>query len=117
MIRMSISEIVDRYTIALLKQKNTDEDMAKEIAMYQDEMRSYPDIEKYIARLSEVNFAIWKLEASLRAGKEGELMYVVIADTAIQIRNINRQRVAIKNEMVEHYKEGFKDIKINHVSQ
>jgi len=117
MIRMSVSEIADRYTIALLKQKNTDEDLSKEIDIYKDELRSYSDVEPYIVRLLEANSAIWKLEASLRAGKEGELMYAVIADIAIQIRNINRHRVAIKNEMVEHYKEGFKDIKINHVSQ
>ena len=117
MIRMPISEVADRYTIALLKQKNTDEDMFKEIDTYQDELRSYPDIEPYIVRLLEVNSKIWKLEASLRAGKENEMMYVVIAETAVAIRNTNRERVAIKNEMVEKYGEGFKDIKINHVSQ
>jgi hypothetical protein len=113
---MPISEVADRYTIALLKQKNTDEDMSREIALYQDEMRSYPGIEDFVQRLLDINRRIWKLESALRAGKEDETMYAIIAETAIQIRNINRERVSIKNEMVEYYKEGFKDIKINHVS-
>jgi len=116
MIRMSISEIVDRYTIALLKFEKLGEDMEAELKLYRDEMRSYPDIEHYQVKLFEINSRIWELEASLRAGKEDELLLAVVGSTAILIRDTNRERVAVKNEMVEHYKEGFKDVKVNHVS-
>ena len=114
---MPISEIVDRYTIALLKYQKLGEDMEKEIKLYQDEMRSYPGIEHYQVKLFEINSRIWELEAALRSGKENELLLALVGETAIQIRNINRERVAVKNEIVEKYGEGFKDVKVNHCSE
>lgn len=117
MIRMPISEIVDRYTIALLKNENTEEDLSVEIKVYQDEMRNYKDIEPFVVDLYKINSRIWTLEASLRAGKEEDLPLATIGLRALQIRDINRERIAVKNKIVEKYKEGFKDIKINHASQ
>jgi hypothetical protein len=67
-------------------------------------------------RLVDVHNRIWDLEADIRAGKEGEIGLEEVGKRAIQIRDLNRERVAIRNEIVEMVGEGFKDIKVNHGS-
>lgn len=49
-------------------------------------------------------------------GKENLLGLEEVGRRAILIRGKNKIRVGIKNEMVEKYEEGFKDIKMNHAS-
>ena len=117
MIKMPISEIADRLSIAILKDRRTFEDMKSEIDCYQNELDGYDtDVHDYVQRLIEVNGKIWDLEADIRAGREGELGLEEVGRRAIKIRGLNKVRVGIKNEMVEQYGEGFKDIKINHGS-
>jgi hypothetical protein len=55
---------------------------------------------------------MWTLEADLRKGKEGELGLEEVGRRAIAIRDLNKQRVTLKNSISK-----FKDIKINHVSE
>lgn len=117
--KMPISEIADRLSIAMLKEERTSEDMTNEILEYSRCLASnyYPEVLNFIQKLKEVNGKIWDLEADIRQGKENQLGLEEVGRRAIQIRELNKERVRYKNQMVELYKEGFKDIKINHASE
>jgi hypothetical protein len=114
--KMPVSEMADRLSIAILKHQRTDNDMTDEINTYYSELASY-DVKEFIDKLVEVNGKIWDLEADIRAGREGELGLEEVGRRAIAIRGLNKIRVGYKNEMVELFGEGFKDIKVNHGSE
>ena len=70
--------------------------------------------ERFIQRLYDVNRLIWDLEFDIRSGRDTDLSY--IGSKTLEIRNLNRVRIGIKNEIVELSRLGFKDIKMNHLS-
>lgn len=113
---MPISEMADRLSIAILKDIRTENDMSEEIIAYREELKHY-ECENYIHKLIEVNGKIWDLEADIRAGREGSMSLEEVGRRAIAIRELNKIRVGYKNELVEKFREGFKDIKINHGSE
>jgi hypothetical protein len=111
-----ISEIADRYSICLLKQERTTENLDEELALYEKELKNYLNIMEIVDRLYDINGKIWDLEADIRMGRDGELGFEEIGRRAIKIRDLNKNRIAIKNLIVSGYNEGFMDIKINHAS-
>ena len=114
---MPISEIADRYSITLLKSERIEGvSLQDELNTYKQELDKYKDIQQYIDRLYIINGEIWDLESDIRKGKENLLGLEEVGRRAIIIRGKNKIRVGIKNEMVEKYEEGFKDIKMNHAS-
>lgn len=117
--KMPASEMADRLSIAILKHERTNNDMTSEIETYWKYLkaREYSNIEEFVEKLKEVNGRIWDLEADIRQGKEAELGLEEVGRRAIAIRGLNKIRVGYKNEMVELYSEGFKDIKVNHGSE
>ena len=119
--KMPKSEIADRLSITMLKHERTANNLFEEMYSYWDALSDTDtvpyDILDYVKKLKDVNGQIWDLEADIRAGKEGELGLEEVGRRAIKIRELNKQRVSIKNEMVEKYNEGFKDIKVNHGSE
>lgn len=114
--KMPISEIADRYSIALLKQERAGADNAMEIHTLHKELITYEGSLLFVTKLKEVNGKIWDLESDIRKGKENELGLEEVGRRAIQIRELNKIRVGYKNEMVKIYGEGFEDIKMNHAS-
>jgi len=119
--KMPISEILDRYSIAILKKERANAENEKEIFDLNKEIENYKNIneeiiENYIQKLIEINGQIWDLESDIRKGKEGVLGLEEVGRRAIKIRENNKIRVTYKNEIVEIFEEGYKDIKINHVS-
>jgi hypothetical protein len=114
---MPISEIADRYSIVLLKSERIkDVDLSNELEIYKNELHRYKDAESFVERLYNINREIWDLESDIRKGKEKLLGLEEVGRRAILIREKNKIRVSIKNEMVEKFDEGFKDIKMNHAS-
>lgn len=69
-----------------------------------------------IDRLCICNIKISILEADIRKGKEAELGLEEVGRRALEIRDINRERVALKNELKRIFKDGFIDYKVNHGS-
>jgi hypothetical protein len=69
-----------------------------------------------IDRLCICNIKISILESDIRKGKEAELGLEEVGRRALEIRDINRERVALKNELKRIFGDGFKDIKVNHRS-
>jgi uncharacterized protein YxjI len=113
---MPVSEIADRYSITLLKHQRTDLDLSKELDAYQRAVRKYYGIDAYLERLVEINGQIWDLESDIRRGKEGELGLEEVGRRALLIRDKNAVRIAIKNEIAAHYREGFIERKKDHAS-
>lgn len=119
--KMPISEILDRYSIAVLKKERANADNSKEINDLLFEIEIYKEkdkefIESVIESLIEINGKIWDLESDIRKGKEGELGLEEVGRRAIQIREYNKIRVGYKNKTVSKFGEGYTDIKMNHVS-
>lgn len=114
MIKIPINEILDRYSICLLKNERTDEDLSTEIKYYFNEIIKYPDYGIFLKQLYDINGEIWNLEADIRKGQEDELGLEEVGRRALKIRDKNKIRVSIKNEIVKYYEEGFIDIKVNH---
>lgn len=114
--KMPISEIADRYSIALLKHERADADNQIEIHTLHKELTEYTNAMDFVSKLKEVNGQIWDLESDIRKGKERELGLEEVGRRAIAIRELNKIRVSYKNEMVKIYGEGFEDIKMNHAS-
>lgn len=120
--KMPISEILDRYSIAILKKERANADNEIELNDLNLEINNYREINstlisEYIDKLIEINGKIWDLESDIRKGKEGELGLEEVGRRAIQIREFNKIRVGYKNKIVEYFNEGYKDIKMNHVSE
>jgi len=69
-----------------------------------------------IDRLCIANIKISILESDIRKGKEDELGLEEVGRRALEIRDINKERVALKNTLKDIFKDGFKDIKVKHRS-
>ena len=119
---MPLAEVIDRFVIVKLKaERIKTEDKKDEYEHYKKVLEDYKkqglDIkQEWINKLYEANAKIWDLEHDIRKGKEGLLGLEEVGRRAIQIREINKIRISIKNEIVEATGSGFKDIKMNHAS-
>ena len=116
---MQIGELVDRYSILLLKMERTDLDVTQERLEYEKFVLhdTYTDIRSWIEKLKIINGRIWDLESDIRRGKEKELGLEEVGRRALMIRDINNERVACKNEITTLYEEGFIETKRDHASQ
>ncbi len=119
---MPISEIIDRLSILKLKIERIGEPhLKKEQEAFESAVQEFKDKgtqinDSWIDELYEVNKKIWDLESDIRKGREGELGLEEVGRRAIQIRDLNKQRVSIKNRIIEETGLGFKDVKMNHAS-
>jgi len=120
---MPLSEVIDRFVIVRLKMERVKtEDKKAEYEFYKNVLEDYKKDgiiikQDWIDRLYNANSQIWDLESDIRKGKEGDLGLEEVGRRAIKIREINKIRISIKNEVVEFTGSGFKDIKINHASE
>ena len=94
--KMPLSEIIDRYTITLLKSQRTDEDVAEELNAYKKEIPQGDSVETFMDRMYEINGKIWDTEGDIRRGVDMPLEEVgrlaLIVRDLNQIRNIYDRR-------------------------
>lgn len=122
---MPINELCDRLTIAELKRERLpDEELDKRLIEKQiNYLRQGIDAKntqllELISQLKTINGQMWDLEYDLRKGLDQQLGLHEIGRRAIEIRNHNRERVAVKNKIAELVKQPeFVDCKMNHVSE
>ena len=110
--KMPLSEIIDRYTITLLKSQRTEEDVAEELSAYKKEIPDGDSVETFINRMYEINGKIWNTEGDIRSGVDMPLEEV--GRLALIVRDLNQIRNGIKSEIVDEFAEGFKEIKVNY---
>lgn len=115
--KISIGDIVDRYSICKLKNERIQIDNSKEMLELKNEMDNYEGIDSYIDMLYDVNGKIWDLESDIRKENEDLLGLEEVGRRAIKIRGFNNVRVGYKNEINSKYGEGFIEVKMNHGSE
>lgn len=117
-INYPVAELADRCTIARLKYERIESEervnFLAECDLYAEELKAYEGIEEFMERLYEVNGLIWDQESEIRAGQLRGVSLEEVGRRALTIRDLNRKRVGIKGEIVDHYGEGFKDMKCNY---
>ena len=110
--KMPLSEIIDRFTITLLKSERTDEDVSEELTAYKKEIPDGDSVNTFIDRMYEINGKIWDTEGDIRRGIDMPLEEV--GRLALIVRDLNQVRNGIKGEIVDEFAEGFKEIKVNY---
>jgi hypothetical protein len=114
--KISIGDIIDRYSICQLKKERLSIDNEKEINSLKNEMDKYDDIKSFSDDLYRINGLIWDLESDIRKKNENILGLEEVGRRAIKIRELNSERVSIKNKINAKFKEGFVEVKMNHGS-
>lgn len=115
--------IVDGWAIAKLKAERIGEEECKIkfhgfcLGMGEVENR-YPliDWSAYREKVLAIHSKIWHLESAIRQGKlDNDLLEV--GRRAIEIRDLNRERIVVKNEINALVGDGFQDMKRDHLSE
>lgn len=99
-------DILDRWTIALLKKHLGGLDMDAEIAEYVDataELRTgqESDFRDWFARLLIHNSRVWVFESEIRKLNPGEADAVAVSKLAFGTRESNAARCAVKQQIAE----------------
>ena len=127
-----LGDILDRQSIAKLKAERIGLD--ENIREYEAFLNRVPahydfDIEMFFKLILKLNGFIWDLESALKSGKDNlkephylfsnnnDPQLIQIGIISILIRNINSVRVDVKNIVNNLAKEGFTDVKKNHISE
>lgn len=113
-----VIELVDRLAIAEIKWQRTQAN-APELEWYQQQI-SYLDVDSIrveLDQLKAIHNAIWELEKELKTGQEQLLPLEEIGRRAIEIRNLNNQRIQLKNKMAQVLGCSVREIKHDHSSQ
>jgi len=113
-----LSEIIDRLSILTLKSVRlpANERVALERGRFVVASTEFgvdgQTLWQWLQEQTEINGRIWDLEAELRQG----LGLEEIGRRAIQIRELNRERIRRKNEIARKMGE-FEETKVDHVSE
>ena len=118
-----IPEVADRYTIAILKIERLDhseidvEDMQRQVDYYKQGLDlEYQQLAKLVNDLYDINGKMWDAEHAIRKGQDENLGLEEIGKRAIRIRDLNRIRMKVKNDIIEFTGDGFKDCKMNYAN-
>jgi hypothetical protein len=116
--KFPVIELVDRLAIAEIKWQRTQANR-EELEWYQQQMAQLDVslITQHMQRLQDIHNAIWELEKELKSGQEQSLSLEEIGRRAIEIRNLNNQRIQLKNKMAEALSCPVREIKHDHLSQ
>jgi uncharacterized protein YdcH (DUF465 family) len=100
--KFPVIELVDRLAIAEIKWQRTQANR-EELEWYQQQMAQLDVslITQHLQKLQDIHNAIWELEKELKSGQEQSLSLEEIGRRAIEIRNLNNQRIQLKNKMAE----------------
>lgn len=115
-----LPELLDRLSICMLKcERIGDQSSTADVLALKGGVQrwEFHDADRFLEKLHEVNGRIWDLEADIRAGLDQKLGLEEIGRRAIKIREMNKERIAIKNEISSLAGCGFQEVKKNHISE
>lgn len=123
-IPMPICELCDRLTIAQLKMSRlpdgeiNKEELQAQINYYSLGIDPFnEELRRLIFELQSINGKMWDAEYDIRKGLDADLGLEEIGRRALAIRNLNRERIAVKNKITDLVGQPeFKDCKMNHAS-
>lgn len=121
---MPICELCDRLTIAKLKLERLPDSeldklgLRKQIEYYAAGIAwNDPKLSQLITDLAKVNGEMWDAEWAIRKGLDDDLGLEEIGRRALKIRDLNRVRISIKNQITHTVNQPeFADCKMNHAS-
>ena len=116
--KFPVIELVDRLAIATIKWQRTQSNQ-EELEWYQQQVAEFDQtvISQDMLVLQRIHNAIWELEKELKSGQEQSLSLEEIGRRAIEIRNLNNQRIQLKNKMAQSLDCPVREIKHDHLSQ
>ena len=116
--KFPVIEIVDRYTIAVVKHEKTNGANQEELDFYLEQMKEAninPSDVKVI-ELIEHHRYVWLLEDDFKKAKIDALPLEEIGRRALYIRDIGYRRVDLKNALAEMVDDPVREIKQDHVT-
>lgn len=118
-IQMAPGEMFDKFTIMVRKVYMGMDAYIPQIKEYQkmfEENKLPAEILLLVCKLQMINTDIWNLESEVRKGKEGRLGFEEVGRRALEIRNMNGERVKIINEMNIIFGDSRRELKNDHAS-
>ena len=113
-----IGEFVDRLIISQIK--------AEKLGLVTNESQWYESkakeldltsVQEEILQLEQAHLRIWEMEKLLKSGLEDQLPLDEIGRRAIKIRNLNGERIVIKNALSKKLGCEVVEIKKDHLSE
>ena len=116
--KFPVIEIVDRYTIAVVKFEKTQGANQEELDFYIKQMSEVTlDLQhQLILELIEHHKYVWSLEDDFKKNRIDGLPLVEIGQRALHIRDIGHKRVELKNTLAELLNDPVREIKRDHIS-
>ena len=124
-IPMPMSELCDRFTIVRLKRQRLSTEQADHKKLETQELYYSRGIDfknetllLMLGALESINGKIWNAEHELRKAADANLSLAEIGRVALKVRNLNMDRIALKNRIsVLCHESQFEDVKMNYCSQ
>lgn len=122
-----LPEALDKLSILMLKMERLPDEQVR--AMVKREHDFYLAVvnaykkdgvevkDEWLQGLYEVNGRCWDIESAIRQGRDDELGFEEIGRRAVQLRDLNRERIALKNRVAQDIGIDFFEIKIDHASE
>lgn len=117
--KFPVIELVDRYTIAIVKHQRTCGANQAELDFYLEQIK-FLDVEKiqaYIDQLVQIHNNIWDLEDDFKKYRDSNYSLEEIGRRSLIIRDYNQQRVAYKNKIAAAVDCTVREIKQDHASE
>jgi hypothetical protein len=117
--KFPVIELVDRYTIAVVKHQKTQGANQAELDFYTAQMRELDIglIQYEVARLIQLHADIWAMEDDFKKCRLDGVDLAEIGRRALDIRDLNNSRVTIKNRIAQLLDDPIREIKQDHVSE
>jgi len=114
-----VLELIDRLCIARVKWERTNHSNKEELDWYENAWQQFPsspELDYHIEELTKIHNGIWDLEWQLKSGVEQQLSLDEIGRRAINIRNLNNQRIEHKNAAAKLLDDPVREVKQDHLS-
>ena len=117
--KFPIIEIVDRYTIAIVKHKKTNGANQEELDFYIEQMQEVNlDLQhQLILELINHHSYVWSLEDDFKKNRIDEMPLEEIGRRALHIRDIGHIRVDLKNTLAKLLNDPVREIKRDHITE
>jgi TolA-binding protein len=117
--KFPVIELVDRYTIAVVKHERTRGANQAELDFYSEQIQELDiaQIQHLLDQLTQIHRRIWNLEDDFKKYRETDYSLEEIGRRSLIIRDLNQHRVAYKNQIAAAVGCAVKEIKQDHASE
>lgn len=111
--KFPVIELVDRYTIACVKFEKTNGANTAELDFYIEQMKEVDEnlIVHELNELTQIHRDIWAMEDDFKKCRIDGASLEEIGQRALDIRNLNNYRVALKNKIADIAGDAVREVK------